>query len=543
MKSLLYKVRSIGVFAMLMLLGAGIGQAQEPASNDLASGGEANAAAAAPGAGQQQLPRVVRFNGVLQDGAGASLTGVQGVTFALYAEQQDGAPLWLETQAVEADAQGRYTVLLGSMRSDGLPQDVFTSNEARWLGVQVSQPGVEEQARVLLVSVPYALKAADAETLGGKPVTAFVLAPTSDSGDGATKNGLPTASASADGLPAAAVTTAGMIPKYDVDNTTLTNSVMSESSNNIGIGTTSPAAVLHVRFGAQNALFRIDNGGGQTFVDFDRPSGEWRLNNSNLVAGYSDEATTKRWQINGAGNTFFTGGNFGIGRTNPVAALDVQFNLQSSIFRLSNGGGQTFVDFDRLSGEWRLNNSNLVAGYSDEAVTKKWLLNSAGASFFNGGNVGIGTATPATKLEVSGGDVMVSGGGNGYIFPDASKQTTATSVNTNIRGINYIAGCDNCAILADPTDDQKTIYQNVVGLMNIAEVTCFADTGSPTINLKRDDGSPANILTGALACNGTPNSTFSGTENQLSAGHKIDFDLVSASTAHRVTVVIKAVVQ
>ncbi|MBI3935284.1 MAG: hypothetical protein HY316_11395, partial [Acidobacteria bacterium] len=74
------------------------------------------------------MPRLVRFNGVLQDAAGNALTGVQGVTFALYAEQAGGAPLWLETQNVSADDQGRYAVLLGMMRADGLPQEVFTSN-------------------------------------------------------------------------------------------------------------------------------------------------------------------------------------------------------------------------------------------------------------------------------------------------------------------------------------------------------------------------------------------------------------------------------
>jgi hypothetical protein len=113
---------------------------------------------------------------------------VQAVTFALYAEESGGAPLWIETQNVtcsnesdsesgasNADTQCHYMVRLGSMREDGLPQDLFTSNEARWLGVRVN--GGEEQPRVLLVSVPYALKAADAETLGGKPISAFVLAP------------------------------------------------------------------------------------------------------------------------------------------------------------------------------------------------------------------------------------------------------------------------------------------------------------------------------------------------------------------------------
>lgn len=94
------------------------------------------------------------------------------MTFALYAVEAGGEALWFETQTVEADAQGRYTVLLGAMHADGLPMDLFTSGEARWLGVSVGK--LPEQARVLLVAVPYALKAADADTLGGKPATAFV---------------------------------------------------------------------------------------------------------------------------------------------------------------------------------------------------------------------------------------------------------------------------------------------------------------------------------------------------------------------------------
>src|ERR1041385_564475 len=50
--------------------------------------------------------RVVRFSGILpnatDDAEGGVqrelLTGVLGMTFALYSEQRGGAPLWLETQ-------------------------------------------------------------------------------------------------------------------------------------------------------------------------------------------------------------------------------------------------------------------------------------------------------------------------------------------------------------------------------------------------------------------------------------------------------------
>ena len=124
------------------------------------------------------LPRLVRFGGSVKDAKGTPLTGVVGVTFALYSEATGGAPLWLETQNVTADSNGRYTVLLGATRPEGLPVELFSSEQARWVGAQIA--GEAEQPRVLLVSAPYALKARDADTIGGLPPSAFVLAAPAD---------------------------------------------------------------------------------------------------------------------------------------------------------------------------------------------------------------------------------------------------------------------------------------------------------------------------------------------------------------------------
>jgi hypothetical protein len=72
-------------------------------------------------------------------------------------DQYEGSPLWLETQNVQADAKGNYTVQLGATKAEGLPLDLVTSGEARWLGVTIN--GGQEQPRVLLLSVPYAVEA------------------------------------------------------------------------------------------------------------------------------------------------------------------------------------------------------------------------------------------------------------------------------------------------------------------------------------------------------------------------------------------------
>src|SRR6266566_3159870 len=122
---------------------------------------------------QPAEPRLVKFGGVLTDSMGRPLSGEVEVTFALYKQETDEEPLWKETQKLQLDKQGSYTALIGATQPDGVPVGLFRSDEARWLGVQIQ--GESQRPRILLVSVPYALKAVEAEKLGGKSASDFVL--------------------------------------------------------------------------------------------------------------------------------------------------------------------------------------------------------------------------------------------------------------------------------------------------------------------------------------------------------------------------------
>lgn len=112
------------------------------------------------------VPRLVSFAGTLKDSSGKPLTGPLSITFSLFAEQEGGTALWSETQMIEADAQGHYSVFLGATNPQGLPLDIFATGAARWLAIEPGVPAAADLPRVLLVGVPYALKAADADTLG-----------------------------------------------------------------------------------------------------------------------------------------------------------------------------------------------------------------------------------------------------------------------------------------------------------------------------------------------------------------------------------------
>jgi hypothetical protein len=191
------------------------------------------------------VPRLVNFSGKAID-QGEAVAGVSGITFAIHNEESDGPPLWLETQNVQADSKGNYSVQLGATKSEGLPLDLFTSGEARWLGVRIN--GGEEQPRVLLLSVPYALKAADAQTLGGLPASAFLLAAAPvTAGNGSS----PAMSAAQTVAPAVSGTgTTDFLPLWTNSTGTLGNSVLFQTGSGttakVGINTTAPAATLDV---------------------------------------------------------------------------------------------------------------------------------------------------------------------------------------------------------------------------------------------------------------------------------------------------------
>ncbi|MGH8247106.1 MAG: hypothetical protein ACREUU_11835, partial [Gammaproteobacteria bacterium] len=291
-----------------------------------------------------------------------------GVAFALYQQREGGAPLWMETHNVEPDEQGRYAVLLGSTGPEGLSPELFARGEARWLGIQVQIPGEEERARVLLVSVPYALKAADADTLGGKPLSAFVLV---ESPPAASKPEAESAAAPGDLPGRVFVSSIGRIAKFIGTNNETGDSVMSESNGWVGFGTTSPSHLLHV------AGTGIDGDGQITAkVDATATVGQARLQ---LIAG---QGTTNR-----ATRVDFL---------NAVASPTVpRWTLLNDY--LQNG----------------VNDLNLLDGSNSRVLVVK-----------QGGAMGIGVGAPAHKLEVLG-NVRVWGTGNGIIFPDGTIQTTA----------------------------------------------------------------------------------------------------------------------
>ena len=182
------------------------------------------------------IPQQVRYAGTLSNRSGDTVEAV----FNIYAAQEGGEPLWTETQQVTVEMDGSYTVLLGSASRAGLPQSLFAGGAARWLGISVER--APELARVLLSSVPYAMKSADAQSLAGHPAADFVTQEqlsqlsTQREQPGLTANTSGTVTGSG---------TAGTIPMW-TGALTQGNSNIFQVGSAIGINEPTPATTLDV---------------------------------------------------------------------------------------------------------------------------------------------------------------------------------------------------------------------------------------------------------------------------------------------------------
>jgi trimeric autotransporter adhesin len=369
------------------------------------------------------VPRLVNYSGKAIDAEGKIISGTAGATFAIYGEQSGGAPLWMETQNVTADIRGNYTVQLGATAPEGLPLDVFTSGEARWLGVRVN--GGEEQARVLLLSVPYALKAADAQTLGGLPASAFMLAAASN------ESASTVSQASAKLKPAITPSVSGTgktdyIPLWTNTTGGLGDSVLFQSGAKIGVNTLTPATALDVN-GRVNSSLGFDLGG--------EPFAFGSYANENVFLGFAGNTTTSGFENVASG--------------------------YRALHSNTTGSGNTASGYNALV-------SNTTGSYNIASGESALYGNTTGSN-----NIAIGSAalvdnsTGSNNVAVGGNALQdnTTGGSNTATGTSALQSDTTGSTNT---ATGYFALLSNTTGSGNTGAGYQVLHSNTTGGANTA---------------------------------------------------------------------------
>jgi hypothetical protein len=289
----------------------------------------------------------------------------------------------------------------------------------------------------------------------------------------------------------------------------------------VGIGTTDPGATLDVAgtIRAQGGIVFADGsvmttaGGSKSHTslistntvtaDGQTASALAGAGTTNKLSKWMDAAGTL-----GDSSIAEIGGNVGIGTANPGGKLHLVDPVGSAdtgdnVFRLETTGGTVGPSFRFKSAEG-----------ADYLMTATGSGNAGGAGAFRiydykllqtrlfiapgTGNTGIGTAAPAQKLDVAG-NIKVTGAGNGIIFADGSKQTSAaasiagqnawTGQNTFVNGLsaNGVA-VTNVGNPVSATDAVNKAYTdaNFVKFVPGAEQLSVGDANgtAPMINLR-----------------------------------------------------------
>ena len=267
------------------------------------------------------------------------------------------------------------------------------------------------------------------------------------------------------------------------------------TSGDVGIGTANPAEKFHIASSSGNTILNLQRTntnttgtvGALTFTasdghvvaavnalgDGNDEGADLQFRTTSAASGtnyYND--TDPRMTIKGSGL-------IGIGTTSPVGTLHLH-SADTAVRLTSNQGSNTPLAQLQYSGS-----GGYFLRMGDSSNNEDVMIRTYGNSHFNGGNVGIGTTSPSTKLHVKSG-----GAGNSYgsLYLEIDTATnypamviqTATGGNTTETHGLYIKNTANGFGLRidDVASDTSPFVVDAGGNVGIGTTSPSADYGS-----------------------------------------------------------------
>jgi hypothetical protein len=260
------------------------------------------------------------------------------------------------------------------------------------------------------------------------------------------------------------------------------------SSGNVGIGTTSPAARLHVEntnaaivyvkstVNNQNASIWFNSNSGGTQAD------RWEIG-TNISAGTDLEFFDR---LNSVSRMVIQNdGNVGIGTISPNEKLQVAGNIHAY--------APSGIDAGLFA--------STAAGSTTIAIR------SNGATHFNGGNVGIGVTSPSAKLDVFRTINITSDNDTGYV----NSALILNSTESNARG---------AGVFMHNTNDDAEFYMGVPyaagfdkWMVAFKSTTSHTDSTSEEANAKFIVESNGDVLIGGVSVQGARTVSFDVSTN------------------------------
>ena len=242
-----------------------------------------------------------------------------------------------------------------------------------------------------------------------------------------------------------------------------TDAFVVDSSNNVGIGTTSPGQKLHVAGFTRTHGISLNDGAVSGFIGYEK---SWLGSGSNDVAIASEGGNNIRFYTNGTTSVRMminTVGNIGINTTSPQSLLNVNLGAGNSTYGTPaihiggtgnydsltlgiKGGYDAFIatygnDLHIYSGNWKniatATENHNIHFYTSQNGSTNW--NTPKMFLQYDGNLGVGTTSPLGKLQVfkDGGN---GSGGLGEFQIVATSNSSSGAYQATIGAMNIQAG-------------------------------------------------------------------------------------------------------